>query len=185
MNESRMCKKPVLVSGDSVVSLKRIPLSNGTFKEVWMQELLEKAPDILPSGHIDGVFAPLICVAREVEVNSGYIDILYISAKGYLVIVETKLWRNPEAKRQVVSQIIDYAKDVKAELDKYGLFAEFVAPRLWFDKRTNDGGFTASLKEDRDFAMWRAKRSCDIGSIRRIVVPCPLWGAKAILPLWR
>ena len=53
-------------------------------------------------------------------------------------------------------------KDVKAELDKYGLFAEFVAPRLWFDKRTNDGGFTASLKSDRDFAMWRAQRSCDI-----------------------
>lgn len=113
MNESRMCKKPVLVSDDSVVPLKRISLSNGTFKEVWMQELLEKAPDILPSGHIDGVFAPLVCVAREVEVNSGYIDILYISAKGHLVIVETKLWRNPEAKRQVVSQIIDYAKDLK------------------------------------------------------------------------
>ena len=47
-------------------------------------------------------------------------------------------------------------------LDKYGLFAEFVAPRLWFDKRTNDGGFTASRKEDREFAQWRARRSCDI-----------------------
>ena len=53
-------------------------------------------------------------------------------------------------------------KDVKAMLDKYGLFAEFVAPRLWFDKRTNDGGFTASRKEDREFAQWRARRSCDI-----------------------
>jgi len=68
----------------------------------------------------------------------------------------------PDMNNMTEKQIIDYAKDVKAMLDKHGLFAEFVAPRLWFDKRTNDGGFTASLKADREFAMWRAKRSCDI-----------------------
>ena len=58
--------------------------------------------------------------------------------------------------------IIDYAKDVKGFLDKNGLFAEFVAPRLWFDKRTNDGAYTASLDEDYDFAIWRSLRSIDI-----------------------
>ena len=58
--------------------------------------------------------------------------------------------------------IVDYAKDVKAFLDKNELFAEFVAPRLWFDKRTNDGAYTASLKEDYDFAIWRSLRSIDI-----------------------
>ena len=61
----------------------------------------------------------------------------------------------PDMNNMTEKQIIDYAKDVKAMLDKYGLFAEFVAPRLWFDKRTNDGGFTASRKEDREFAQWR------------------------------
>ncbi|MDR1496623.1 MAG: TIM barrel protein, partial [Clostridiales Family XIII bacterium] len=40
--------------------------------------------------------------------------------------------------------------------------AEFVAPRLWFDKRTNDGGYTASLDEDYEFAVWRSLRSVDI-----------------------
>ena len=44
----------------------------------------------------------------------------------------------PDMNNMTEKQIIDYAKDVKAMLDKYGLFAEFVAPRLWFDKRTND-----------------------------------------------
>ncbi len=38
----------------------------------------------------------------------------------------------------------------------------FVAPRLWFDKRTNDGGFTASRKGRPRIAQWRARRSCDI-----------------------
>ena len=59
-------------------------------------------------------------------------------------------------------QTIEYAKDVRATLEKYGLFAEFVAPRLWFTKETNDGAFTASNKEDREYAWWRAERSCDI-----------------------
>ena len=68
----------------------------------------------------------------------------------------------PDMNNMSEKAIIDYATDLKATLDKYGLFAEFVAPRLWFDARTNDGGFTASRKEDYDFAIWRAKRSIDI-----------------------
>ena len=54
------------------------------------------------------------------------------------------------------------ARKVKAQLDKYGLKAEFVAPRLWMDPHTKDGGFMSTRKEDRDFALWRACRSIDI-----------------------
>jgi xylose isomerase len=54
------------------------------------------------------------------------------------------------------------ARKVKALLDKYGLKAEFVAPRLWMDKRTADGGYMSTSKEDREFAMWRSFRSIDI-----------------------
>ena len=59
-------------------------------------------------------------------------------------------------------EIIAEAKKVKALLDKYDLKAEFVAPRLWQDKRTIDGGFMSTSKSDREFAMWRAYRSIDI-----------------------
>jgi hypothetical protein len=52
----------------------------------------------------------------------GYIDNLFISADGYLTIIETKLWRNPEARREVVGQILDYAKELSkwtfTDLDK-------------------------------------------------------------------
>ena len=61
-------------------------------------------------------------------------------------------------------EIIAEAKKVKALLDKYDLKAEFVAPRLWMDPHTIDGGFTSNSKEDRDFAMWRAFRSIDIAN---------------------
>lgn len=54
------------------------------------------------------------------------------------------------------------ARKVKAMLDKYKLKAEFVAPRLWMDPHTKDGGYTSTGKEDREFALWRSFRSIDI-----------------------
>ena len=62
------------------------------------------------------------------------------------------------------AEIIEEAKKVKALLDKYGLVAEFVAPRLWMDPRTTDGGFCSNCESDREFAMWRAYRSIDIAN---------------------
>ena len=56
------------------------------------------------------------------------------------------------------------ARKVKALLDKYGLAAEFVAPRLWMDSHTTDGGYMSTSQEDRDFAMWRSYRSIDIAN---------------------
>lgn len=54
------------------------------------------------------------------------------------------------------------ARKVKTIIDKYGLAAEFVAPRLWMDSHTADGGYMSTSKADREFAMWRTYRSIDI-----------------------
>ena len=70
----------------------------------------------------------------------------------------------PDMNNMSEKAIIDYAKDMRATLDKYGLVPEFVAPRLWMDPHTTDGGFTSNSKEDYDFAMWRAYRSIDIAN---------------------
>ncbi len=51
---------------------------------------------------------------------------------------------------------------VKTMLDGEGLFVEIVAPRLWEDPRTIDGGFTANSASDRRYALDRAKRTVDI-----------------------
>ena len=63
------------------------------------------------------------------------------------------------------AEVIEEAKKVKALLDKYDLKAEFVAPRLWMDPHTVDGGFTSNSAEDREYAMWRAYRSIDIANV--------------------
>jgi len=61
-------------------------------------------------------------------------------------------------------EIIARARDVRKMLDDNGLAAEFVAPRLWMDKRTADGGYTSNCPEDRAYAMWRSFRSIDIAN---------------------
>ena len=111
--EERAAKRPVIVSGNGIRKIDRVLLNSKEFQEVWLQDILAREPGILPTASIDPIYAPLLCIGREVAVASGSIDNLYISPKGYIVIVETKLWRNPEARREAVGQIIDYAKDLK------------------------------------------------------------------------
>lgn len=68
----------------------------------------------------------------------------------------------PNMNNMSEQEIIKEAVALKATLDKHQLAAEFVAPRLWMDSHTTDGGFTSNSDEDREFALWRAKRSVDI-----------------------
>lgn len=68
----------------------------------------------------------------------------------------------PNINQYTEEEIREKAREMKALLDKYGLAAEFVAPRLWMDSHTIDGGFMSTRAEDREYAMWRAYRSIDI-----------------------
>lgn len=54
---------------------------------------------------------------------------------------------------------------VKKMLDNEGLVAEFVAPRLWEDPKTIDGGVTSNNPSERKYALERTKRSIDIGNM--------------------
>jgi hypothetical protein len=65
-------------------------------------------PTILPLVEIEPVYAPLVSIGREVGTAVGSIDNLFMSQQGYLVLVETELWRNPQSRREVVVQAIDY-----------------------------------------------------------------------------
>lgn len=68
----------------------------------------------------------------------------------------------PNMNNMTEEEIKEYARGVKKLLDKYGLVAEFVAPRLWMDPHTKDGGYMSASAEDREFAMWRSYRTIDI-----------------------
>jgi hypothetical protein len=103
---------PLIVRGNEATRLHRIPFSERSFDEGWLQELLFSHPALIPFHDIEPIFSDSLPVVRELPTPAGPLDLLYINPKGFLSLVETKLWRNPEARRSVVAQIIDYAKEM-------------------------------------------------------------------------
>lgn len=98
------------------VFLRRRPLAAQAgatnYDEAWLQELLFRCPEILPIGELDEAFGPAVPLCMELETPAGYVDLACISPSGRLTLVECKLWRNPEARRTVIAQILDYAKEL-------------------------------------------------------------------------
>src|SRR5436309_13056976 len=56
------------------------------------------------------------------------------------------------------------AGKLKKILDGEGLFAEFIAPRLWEHPKTIDGGYTSNSAAERKYAIERSKRAVDIAN---------------------
>jgi len=84
----------------------------GGVLEDFIQGLVHDHPSILPISEIDPVFKGAIAVCRELQTPAGSIDNFLVTPSGLPVLVECKLWRNAEARREVVGQILDYAKEL-------------------------------------------------------------------------
>lgn len=104
-------------SEGSARGLKRVRFEKGTdkdYNERWVQLLVSRYPNLLPVEQIEPALTPVVPVCMELPLPSGFVDNLYVTPDGELIVGETKLYRNPEARREVVAQIIDYAKDLSA-----------------------------------------------------------------------
>ena len=83
----------------------------------------------------------------------------------------------PDVDTKSPSRIREECRALKQRLDDAGLVAEFVAPRLWFDPKTIDGGYTSNDPAHREYAIERSLRAIDIANelgTNRIV----LWLAR-------
>lgn len=99
---------------DAVAAARPVPLGTGGYDEAWLQTLIDRCPDILPLGEIEDVFNGARAICRELLTSRGSVDNLLMTPAGQPILVETKLWRNPEARRKVVAQAVDYAAAVAA-----------------------------------------------------------------------
>jgi hypothetical protein len=109
---TRQHTAPVVVNPAGIVSqLVQVRLDGqGTYiSEGKLQQLIAESPDVLPLSEIDSEFHGAIHLCREMRTSAGLIDHVLVTKRGHLVLVECKLWRNPQARREVVGQIIDYA----------------------------------------------------------------------------
>jgi len=106
---------PILLKSpkDHGLALTRIEARpKNDLDESWLQRLIFDHPEVLPIYEFDDATQDVVPVARELHTAAGRIDDIFIAPNGTIVIVETKLWKNPEKHRTVVAQIIDYAKEL-------------------------------------------------------------------------
>jgi hypothetical protein len=76
--------------------------------EAWLRDTLFAYPELIPIDDIDSTFGPLVPLCKELGTDAGPIDAVFINDRGRLTIVEFKLWKNPQARREVVAQTLDY-----------------------------------------------------------------------------
>ena len=105
--------------------------SDDGFDEDWLQALIFSNPELIPVDEVERIFSHLIPVCREMGTGAGPIDNVFINREGLITIVECKLFRNPEARRTVIAQVLDYAK----ELTRWN-YKDFEAAAL---RARNDG----------------------------------------------
>jgi hypothetical protein len=105
----------LLTSGTEVaVSLTLLDQQSGVraVTEADIQALVHAHPACLPITEIDPMFAGPVPICTELNTPAGPIDNFMVTPSGLPVLVECKLWRNPEGRREVVGQILDYAKEL-------------------------------------------------------------------------
>lgn len=178
-----MNKKLLFVNKNGSIdrNLSIVAPNEKMFDEKWLQELLIQNPSLLQTKEIDELWDDLIPLGREVSVTAGPIDNLYITSEGLICLVETKLWRNPEAHRTVVAQILDYAKDLSnVSFDEFKVIVEKSSleggkPNFWYrvSKHIKD-------KERIEFQS-KVQESLDQGKFLLLVVGDRIYPGVAML----
>jgi hypothetical protein len=87
------------------------------YQECALQEVIDRWPGILPISDFYPSVENVCSLGREIPIPvadgaEGFIDNVLVTDDGHLVIVETKLWRNPEALREVIAQALQYSMGV-------------------------------------------------------------------------
>lgn len=113
---------PTLLSGDNEAPIKTIrPITfarddQASFDETLLQRIVDQTPEILPIRDFYPSVSSVCSLGREIPVDlgerQGFIDNLLVTNDGHLVLVETKLYRNPEALREAIIQTLQYGMAV-------------------------------------------------------------------------
>ena len=73
--------------------------------EVQLQKFLYDSPELLEWQDDE----PIVFTRESALPGSGYTDLIGVAANGDILLVETKLAKNPEIRRKVIGQVLEYA----------------------------------------------------------------------------
>jgi hypothetical protein len=101
-------------AGEFVVAFRRISAKDAGIEESWFGDAIFMNPElVIGACRSAGVVIEgerWYAWAKEYGIpDTGSIDVLLLSSQGRIGIVETKLAFNPERRREVVAQILEYA----------------------------------------------------------------------------
>ena len=165
-----------LLDGESVHSLPARPMRVGLFGKTLedaLQTLLERCPQVIPGKQIDAASGDpprFVLLRREMPIGNWSLDHLFVDQKAVLTLVETKLMQNPEARREVIGQAIEYAANA-SELWGNGV-ARQRATEYWSKLGKNlDEGVCQECGEDLNIEeFWSAvEENLQRGKIRIII----------------
>lgn len=114
----------------------------GSFDEKWIQNLVHQHPNCLPLDEIEPGFSNPRAICMEFPTPHGPIDNILVTPEGDIALVEVKLWKNPEARRKVIAQALDYASCL------------FNMDYETFEKAALKGNFFGSDKPDRLYDLF-------------------------------
>ena len=137
--------------------------------EGWLRDTLFKNPEIIPVSDIDPTFGPLVPLCKELRTEAGQIDAVFVNERGRLTIVECKLWKNPQARREVVAQTLHYVSALSGWF--YADLQRQVATEL---------GWRVRHASPQTFACELSHQLCNAHRTR---VSPPLWSAAVTRPI--
>jgi hypothetical protein len=75
-------------------------------EESHLQRILFESPDLIVAREDE---LPVVLMREAGLPGSGYTDLVGVDAAGNILIIETKLAKNPEIRRKVIGQVLEYA----------------------------------------------------------------------------
>jgi hypothetical protein len=107
----------IMIEEEGARVVPRVPQGEArreaVLREAVLRDLIAAHPAILLVHDLDPSYGRLITITKELSIPGvGFVDVLLMDEHGRLVVVECKLWRNPQARREVVGQILDYAREL-------------------------------------------------------------------------
>jgi hypothetical protein len=97
----------------SVEAFIRRSAKDVALSESWFRDAIAANPELVVAPCREAGLVPSderwFCWKTEFGIETGSIDVLLVSSQGRIGIVETKLSYNPQIRREVVAQLLDYA----------------------------------------------------------------------------
>lgn len=92
---------------------ERVRFGENALDEAWLRDTICAEPDLIPLAEAFPGTGGVSTVCTEMPLGDGAstlsLDVFGMTPDGRPVLVECKLWRNPEARRKVVAQILEYS----------------------------------------------------------------------------